>query len=79
MNRVMITTIDNPYDPFEDFSSWWMFDVDKGYNTCEYLARILQIPDDSTQEEEELLIEDAIDYIIKHDFMKIYKKINKKN
>ena len=79
MNNVMLTTIDNPYDPFENFTSWWMYDVNKGYNSCAYLARIIQIPEDSTQEEEDLLIEQAIDSIIKLDFMDIYKKIKKNN
>lgn len=29
-----ITTFDNPYNPFEQFSNWFLFDVEKGYNTC---------------------------------------------
>lgn len=33
-----ITTFDNPYNPFEQFSDWFLFDVEKGYNTCAYLG-----------------------------------------
>lgn len=35
----MLTTTDNPYNPFEDFDSWYGYDQEKGYRTCEYLAR----------------------------------------
>ena len=27
--RVNITTIDNPFNPFDDFNSWFMFDIEK--------------------------------------------------
>ena len=29
----MLTTIDNPFDPIEQFTSWFMFDNEKGYNS----------------------------------------------
>ena len=36
----MITTIDNPYNPFTQFDEWYAFDEGKGYCTSGYLARI---------------------------------------
>ena len=73
----MLTTFDNPFDPFEQFSSWFMFDVEKGYNTCGKLARIAELSDDLTQVEVNVELERAIDEIIKHDPFNIYKKVNK--
>ena len=73
----MLTTIDNPFDPFEEFTSWFLFDVEKGYNTCSYLARIAQFSDDMSQKEISEETERAIDEIIKYDFMNIYKKVSK--
>lgn len=75
--EVMLTTFDNPYDPFEQFTSWFLFDVEKGYNTCSYLARIAQLSDELSQKEVDQEIERAIDEIIQHDFMNIYKKVKR--
>ena len=76
-NEFVLTTIDNPFDPFEDFTSWFLFDVEKGYNSCSYLARIAKISDDMTEQEVNAEIERAIDEIIKYDFMGIYKKVKR--
>ena len=76
-NECMLTTFDNPYDPFEQFTSWFLFDVEKGYNTCSYLARIAQLTEDMSEQETNAEIERAIDEIIKYDFMNIYKKVSK--
>lgn len=77
INEYMLTTFDNPYDPFEQFTSWFLFDVEKGYNTCSYLARIVQLTEDMSEQETNAEIERAIDEIIKYDFMNIYKKVSK--
>ena len=73
----MLTTFDNPFDPFEQFTDWFMFDVEKGYNTCSYLARIAKLTDDMSDQEVNDEIERAIDEIIQYDFMNIYKKVAK--
>ena len=75
MKQCMLTTIDNPYDPFNQFDSWYMFDLDKGYGSCSYLARIAKTSDQLTDEENALEVERAIDEIIRLDFMNVYKKV----
>lgn len=77
-NSYMLTTFDNPFDPFEQFTSWFLFDTEKGYNSCSYLARIARTSDQFTEEENDKEIERAIDEIIKYDFRNIYKKVTKK-
>lgn len=73
--KCMLTTIDNPYDPFDNFKAWYLFDVQKGYNCCSYLARIAKTSDEMTEKENDEEIERAIDEIIQHDFMNIYIKV----
>lgn len=76
--NVALTTFDNPYNPFTQFQKWFLFDTEKGYNSCAYLARIARTSDEFTEEENEKEIERAIDEIIQYDFMNKYKKIYKK-
>lgn len=74
-DQVMLTTFDNPFNPFDDFTSWFLFDNEKGYNTCGYLARIANVTDDLSQKEVDEEIERAIDDIIRYDLFNIYKKV----
>lgn len=75
----MLTTFDNPFDPFEDILAWRLFDMEKGYYTSERLGRLVQpmLQEDMTQKEENEAIESAIDIIIKNDILNIYKKVTR--
>ena len=73
--EVMITTFDNPYDPFDDFLSWFMFDIEQGYYTCSKLARIARFSEEFSTIEDKIETERAIDEIITYDFLNIYKKV----
>ena len=74
-----LTTFDNPFDPFEQFTSWLMFDKEKGYDSCERVARMAKFSDDMTEKEIDEENEREIDEIIKYDFMNVYKKVTKGN
>ena len=73
----MLTTVDNPYDPFEQFTLWLQFDTDKGYNSSGRLMRIAQVTEDMSQEEFDAEIERAIDELIKNDILNVFKKVVK--
>ena len=72
---VAVTTIDNAGNPFTDFTKWFLYDIEKGYNSCAYLARIARTSDQLSDAENLNEIERAIDEIISLDFMGIYKKV----
>ena len=74
MAKCMLTTFDNPYDPFDQFDQWFMFDNDHGYCSCQYLARIARTSDALSEKENDEEVERAIDEIIKLDPFNIYKK-----
>ena len=75
MAKCALTTIDNPFNPFEQFVPWFLFDEEKGYHSCAYLGRIARTSYQLTDAENDLEVERAIDEIIKYDFMNIYKKV----
>ncbi len=74
-SKCALTTVDNPYNPFEQFTSWFLFDEEKGYHSCAYLGRIARTSDQLSDEENNQEIERAIDEIIKYDFTNTYRKV----
>jgi len=74
--KLMLTTVDNVYDPYTQFSDWLMEDQRLGHNTCALLARISVqqgfTVDEQTDDER---FEDVVDEILRYDFENIYKKV----
>ena len=77
IRTVTLTTIDNPFDPLTQFIPWFLFDTEKGYNSCSYLGRIAHTSDQLSDEENNQEIERAVDEIIECDFRNIYKKVTR--
>lgn len=82
----MLTTIDNPYDPYTQFQFWYGFDTSKriipqvdenvpvSTDCCAYLAREAITSYDMTDEEAMIERHRAIDEIIRLDPFHIYVK-----
>ena len=73
----MLSTSDNPFNPFDDFENWLAFDREKDYKSCELLARNAIISDEMSQFEIDDEVERAIDEIIKYDPLDIYVKVTR--
>ena len=73
MQSYRLTTVDNPFNPVDEFEEWYRFDIEKGYYTASLLARMAHTSDALSKQENEQIIMDAIDEIIRLDFMHIYK------
>lgn len=77
MASVMLTTIDNPYNPFTEFDSWYKFDEQQGYHSCAYLDRIVKSYSDEGWSAYDHAIEEAIDEIVEFNLNGKYKKVYK--
>ena len=75
MTAVMLTTIDNPFNPFTHWDEWKRYDEDKKYFTCAYLDRIAKTSDELSEEDYDKAIQDAIDEIVKLNINGLYAKI----
>lgn len=74
---LMLTTIDNPFDPFDQFNEWLMWDTKAGYYTPIYLARIVVTSDELSDADQQLAINDAIEEIVSHNVLGIYRKVTR--
>lgn len=74
-NACMLTTIDNPFNPFKEYVKWHLYDETRGHNCASLVAMFANVSDDLTDEENNMEIERAIDQIIASDLTGIYKKI----
>lgn len=79
MEESMLTTADNPYNPFTQFDEWYAFDEGKGYHTCSYLARIIKTSDELSEEDQLLASEQAIAEIVQFNLLGIYKRVTRSN
>ena len=70
----MLTTIDNPFNPFKQFDEWFAFDIEQGYNTCSLLARVCSLSDELSDEQINYLIDNSIDEIVDNDLTNKYIK-----
>lgn len=71
----MLTTIDNPFNPFTQFDEWYSYDVSKGYNTCAYLARVTKSSDELSDDDQAIAIDNAMNEIVELNLLGNYIKV----
>ena len=72
----MLTTVDNPYNPFTQFNDWYAYDEAKGYRTTSFLARIVITSDELSEADQSVAIENAIDEIVRENVLGLYRKVS---
>lgn len=73
----MLTTVDNPFDPFTQFDEWFATDTALGHHTCALLARVANTSDALSDTDQELANELAIDEIVNENVSGVFRKISK--
>lgn len=76
MQQHMLTTEDNPFNPFTHYDEWFVFDEAAGYHTPSYLARVVRSSDELSEFDQSISIEQGIDEIVKENILGIYKKVS---
>jgi hypothetical protein len=77
MQESMLTTVDNPYNPFDNFDEWFAYDSRMGYHTLSFLARVTITSDEISDTDQLLANERAIDEIVEENVLGIYKKVSR--
>ena len=75
----MLSTIDNPYNPFTQFDDWFAYDTRKKYYTLSFLARVTVTSLNISEADQALAIQNAIDEIVSENVSGIYIKVSDPN
>lgn len=73
--RHMLTTVDNPFNPWTDFDAWYSWDEQAGYHTTSFLARITRTSTSLSDADQDLALEFAIEEIVRENVLGLYRKI----
>lgn len=71
----MLTTVDNPFNPFNQFDEWYAFDTQNNYHSSALLARIVKTSDELSDVDQDLAIEAAIDEIVRENVSGMHRKL----
>jgi len=74
-DEYMLTTVDNPIDPFTSFSEWYHRDLALGHNTLSLLARVAAVPSDLSEMDRDNAIAQAIDEIAHENVTGVHRKV----
>ena len=71
----LLTTVDNPFDPWTEWDEWFAWDQSAGYYTPGLLARVARVSDDLPESDMHVAIQTAIDEIVRENVLGIHRKV----
>lgn len=75
MADYMVTTIDNPWNPFTNYHNWLDFDMQHGYNTDQWIYILTRGSNDLPKEENEELIDAGVARLLELDPFGLHVKV----
>lgn len=73
----MLTTYDNPFNPFTQFDAWYVYDLQLGYNTSSFLDRIVRTSSELSEADQALELERAMDEIVRENVSGMWRKVSR--
>ena len=75
MIEYMLSTIDNPYNPFTNFDDWFAYDERQGYATLSYLARVTYQSNELSEVDQNIEYNRAIEEAVRLNISGRYIKV----
>ena len=72
----MLTTVDNPYDPFTQFEQWHAWDTASGYHSLSLLGRIVVSSIDLSDADQAVAVQQAIEEICQENVSGMHRKVS---
>ena len=72
MKDVLLTTVDNPYNPHTDYYNWFIWDTAHHYNTLQKISTESYDDDSMSDEEHDEMYDLIMNEIINNDDLGIY-------
>lgn len=77
IEECMLTTTDNPFNPFTEWDDWYAFDERKGYHSSSLLARVIITSDELSEADQLLAMERAVDEIVRENISGRHRKVHR--
>jgi hypothetical protein len=75
----MLTTVDNPFNPFTRFDEWLEYDMRLGYHSLSFLDRIARVSPDLSDPDQVLAVQNAIDEIVSENVSGMWRKVSRES
>jgi hypothetical protein len=73
----MLTTVDNPFDPFTQFKQWHSMDMALGYDTPGLLARVAITSNELSDLDLFIAVQEGIEKVVDMNIFGVHRKVKR--